>query len=391
MKSSTLLTGAVGLLFLLLTPLPAYADDPCAASNPSPVQRLDCIKQKIAETEGLLTNNQKQQATLANEIAYQDNQIKLTSLKISETEQEIQTLSSQIYRLEVSLADLSKVFAQRVVATYKVAREGTPITLLLTADNVNDFVSRFYYLQRIQKNDHDTLIQLQTTQLNYEGQREKREQLKDKLETQKAKLAGQKAQKEQLFLVTKNDEKKFQQLLTSAKAELEAIQAIIAGRGTETQVRRVSAGEQIASVISGPSCNSSGTHVHFIVSNNGATQNPFNHLKSGVDYENCSGGGACSEGDQFNPSGNWDWPILPKIKLSQGYGQTWAVQNTWVGRIYGFHNGIDISGSSDQVRAVKAGTLFRGSYSGSAGCALRYVRVHHEEDGLDTFFLHINY
>ncbi len=391
MKFRTLLQGAISLLFLLLAFSPVRADDPCTADNPSSQQRLDCIKQKIAETESMLVQNQKQQVTLANEIAYQDNQIKLTSLKISETEQEIQTLSSQIYRLEVSLSDLSSVFAQRVVATYKVAREGTPITLLLTADNVKDFVSRFYYLQRIQKNDHDTLMQLQTTQLNYEGQREKREQLKDKLEIQKTKLASQKAQKEQLFLVTKNDEKKFQQLLTSAKAELEAIQAIIAGRGAETQVRHVSTGEQIASIIQGPSCNSSGTHTHFIVSNNGTTQNPFNYLKSGIDYENCSGGGACSEGDPFNPAGSWDWPISPKIKFAQGYGTTWAVQNTWVGRIYRFHNGIDIDGSSDQVRAVRSGTLYRGSYSGSGGCALRYVRVHHDEDGLDTFYLHINY
>jgi len=355
-------------------------------------QRLEDIKQKITETENLLSQNQKQQVTLANEIAYQDNQIKLTSLKISETEQEIDTLSGQINQLEMSLSDLSNAFAKRVVATYKIAREGTPITLLLTADNVNEFVSRFYYLQRVQKNDHDTLIQLQTTQLNYEGQREKREQLKTKLETQKIKLASQKAQKQQLLLVTKNDEKKFQQLLASAKAELEAIQAIIAGRGTETQVRHVSAGEQIASIIQGTSCNSGGTHTHFIVSKNGTTQNPFDYLKS-VDYENCSGSSCNSgDGDPFNPSGSWDWPISPKIKLTQGYGATWAVNNTsWLRQIYSFHNGIDINGDNPDVKAVRTGTLYRGSYSGSVGCRLQYVRVHHDEDGLDTFFLHINY
>jgi murein DD-endopeptidase MepM/ murein hydrolase activator NlpD len=62
-----------------------------------------------------------------------------------------------------------------------------------------------------------------------------------------------------------------------------------------------------------------------------------------------------------------------------------------VGRIYGFHNGIDIIGPSPEIKAVRAGTLFRGSYVGSAGCSLRYVRVDHDENDLDTFYLHVNY
>ncbi|KKQ82625.1 MAG: hypothetical protein UT06_C0043G0001, partial [Candidatus Woesebacteria bacterium GW2011_GWA1_38_8] len=67
-------------------------------------------------------------------------------------------------------------------------------------------------------------------------------------------------------------------------------------------------------------------------------------------------------------------------------------RNTWVGRIYSFHNGIDIvSNSSPDVRAVQGGTLFRGSFNGSNGCRLRYVRVDHESGDFDTLYLHINY
>lgn len=377
---------------LLVSILYAHPLKAIKAEEMSAEQQLEEIRRKIADTQAQLAQNQKQQVSLKNEIAYQDSQIELTTLKIAETEQEIHGLSSQIDELEVSLADLSKVFAQRVVATYKVARLANTITLLLAADNVNVFISRFYYLQKIQQNDHDTLVQLQTTQTNYEGQRQKREELKTRLESQQVKLAAQKNQKQHLLEITKNDEKKFQQLLASAKAELEAIQAIIAGRGSETKVGQVSAGARIATIIQGASCNSSGEHTHFIVSKDGATQNPFNYLKQGIEYNNCSGSGACSEGDPFDPHGDWDWPVSPKVQYTQGYGVTWAVQNTWVGKIYGFHNGIDInSTSSDEVKAVKSGTLYRGSYSGSGGCALRYVRVHHDDGGLDTFYLHINY
>ena len=202
-----------------------------------------------------------------------------------------------------------------------------------------------------------------------------------------------KAAKAILLEQTRSDEKKYQQLLSSARAEFEAIQAIIAGKGTEEEVGKVSQGARIATVIQGPSCNSSGPHVHFIVRQGTSTQNPFSYLRAGVDYENCSGSSCGSaDGDSFNPGGSWDWPVNPKIKYSQGYGSTWAVRNTWVGRVYQFHNGIDINGvSSSEVKAVRSGVLFRGSYSGSSGCRLRYVRVDHDDSDIDTLYLHINY
>ena len=180
--------------------------------------------------------------------------------------------------------------------------------------------------------------------------------------------------------VTQNDEKKYQQLLAQARAEYEAIVGIIAGKGTETEIGKVNQGERIASMISGASCNSSGTHLHFTVSRNGAAQNPFSFLKS-VSYVNQS------NGDPFNPSGSWEWPIDPPIEFNQGFGS-----DTWYVRTYHFypnHNGIDISGSSLTVKAVKSGTLFRGSYAGYKGCTLPYVRVNHSDDGLDTFYLHV--
>jgi len=166
----------------------------------------------------------------------------------------------------------------------------------------------------------------------------------------------------------------------------------MAGKGTEEEVGKVNQGQRIASVIQGTSCNSSGAHLHFTIAQNGSTQNRFDYLNAGIDYENCSGPGSCSPADPFNPHGSWDWPISSKIKFTQGYGSTWAIANTWVGRIYSFHNGIDISSlSSSEIRTVRSGTLYRGSYTGYNGCRLRYVRVDHDDSDLDTFYLHVNY
>ncbi len=129
-----------------------------------------------------------------------------------------------------------------------------------------------------------------------------------------------------------------------------------------------------------------------MVVENGEIKNPFNYLKSGVDYENCSAADCGSAGaDPFNPSGSWIWPINPKIKFYQGYGNTWAVNHTWVRSIYTFHNGIDINSDSAEVKAVQSGTLYQGSYLGSNGCRLRYVRVEHENANIETIYAHINY
>src|SRR3989344_4497683 len=303
--------------------------------------KLDELNRQIEEYNTQISRLQSQATTLANEVAQFNARIHLTELKIDQTQAQITLLGGRIDQLETSLDNLSNAFNSREGETYKLTRL---------------------------------------------------EELEALLAEQKAVLDQQKAAKASLLALTRNDEKRYQQLLSAARAEFEAIQAIIAGQGDETEVGHVSTGSRIASIIQGPSCNSSGEHLHFIVSKGSSTENPFSYLKPGIGYLNCSGPGECSEGDAFNPSGSWDWPINPTVRYTQGYGSTWAVRNSWVGKIYSFHNGIDInSESSSEVKAVAPGTLYRGSVGGSNGCRLRYARVKHESDGIDTYYLHINY
>jgi peptidoglycan hydrolase CwlO-like protein len=355
-------------------------------------QKMQRLTNEIEQYQREIDKLKAQANTLANQIAQYDAQIKLTTLKITQVEEKIVLLGGRIDQLEISLTALTNAFSLRAKETYVMARMGDPVLLLVSAQDLSGAVSRFHYLKKIQEADRDLLFRLQTTQSSYVEEKGDQEALKQELEEQKANLASQKAAKDNLLKITKNDEKRYQALLAAARSELEAIQAIIAGKGTETQVGPVSQGSRIASIIAGASCNSSGQHLHFIVSQNGSVQNPFNYLKGGVAYENCSGPYCGSpDGDPFNPSGSWDWPIIPTIDFSQGFGVTWAVRNTWVGSIYSFHNGIDIDSSSPEVRAVRSGVLYRGSYVGGGGCALRYVRVDHDENDIDTFYLHVNY
>jgi len=356
-------------------------------------ERLNRLTQEIEQYEQEIGKLKNQANTLSNQIAQFDAQIKLTTLKISETEEKILLLGGRIDQLEASLTSLSNAFSTRAVKTYKMSKVHEPMLLLINSPDITDAINSYYYLQKIQEADRELLVRLEEAQGVYMDEKVDQERLQQELEEHKSVLGAQKSAKASLLEQTRNDEKKYQQLLAQARAEFEAIQAIIAGQGEESAVGKVAQGDKIASIIQGASCNSSGGHLHFIVRQDKAALNPFSYLKGGVDYENCSGSSCgSSDGDPFNPSGSWDWPINPRIKFTQGYGSTWAIRNTWVGKIYSIHNGIDMdSESSSSVKAVQPGMLYHGSYTGYNGCRLRYVRVDHDNSELDTLYLHINY
>lgn len=355
-------------------------------------ENVNDLSQKIAEYTSQIQRLQNEASTLNNQIAQFNAQIGLTQARIDQTQDQISLLGGRIDQLEGSLQSLNDAFNSRITQIYKMSRLDDSPVMLLSGSDLNQAVSTYYYLQKIQEADKILIDRLVSAKDTYSNQKTDLEELEKVLGVQKLELDNQKAAKANLLAVTKNDEKKYQELLKQAQQEYQAIQAIIAGSGDETKVGQVNVGDRIASVIQGASCNSSGAHLHFIVTQNNVVRNPFEFLKPGMDHDNCTGPGACSASDPFNPSGSWNWPLDPKITYSQGYGRTWAVANTWVGRIYSSHNGIDINNAANPtVKAVQPGTLYRGSFSGTAGCRLRYVRLVHDDNSTESYYLHINY
>ncbi len=390
------------LVFLLFLPrfIFAITDEECQQDLQSGQEHLEeCIEL----WSGLVGEKRQQITTLRSELQRFDASIAITTAQIYKTageisklEEEIGALTTKIGHLDISLDQLSEILIKRIAETYKKGRIDS-FALLLSSDNFSEFIGRYKYLRVIQLHDRKLMMQMEAVRTNYADQRtvkeEKQAELeaaRKKLEAQKIVLAQQKADRQRLLEATQNDEKRYQQLIAIARAELIAIKGILAGQGKEVESGHVSEGERVASLISGASCNSSGTHLHFMVSQNGNTHNPFSYLAGGIEHENCSGSSCVSgDGDSFSPSGSWGWPLSPKIIFTQGYGHTWAIEHTWVGTVYDFHNGIDIVSDSLEVKAVKAGTLYQGIYEG--GCNLTYVRVDHDDSDLDTLYLHVNY
>jgi hypothetical protein len=264
-----------------------------------------------------------------------------------------------------------------------MARLGEPFALLISAADLSDIVSSFHYLKKIQEADRDLLVRLEEAQTNYKEEKVEQEQLQAKLESEKKSLDTQKYAKASLLEITRNDEVKYQELLSKARAELEAIQAIIAGKGEEVEVGGTNQGERVATMISGASACSTGGHLHFEVVKDGAHNDPANFLEpKSVEWDNAPDG-------PFSFTGSWPWPMNDPIRITQGYGMTYYAATL---KYYGGspHTGLDMVNSNNRtVKAVKPGTLFRGSIACGGG-TLRYVHVD-QTDGYDTYYLHVNY
>jgi len=353
-------------------------------ASPTRADRLDELNRQIEEYQRELTRLVGEANTLKNQIASFDAQINLTTVRINQTEEQVKLLTDRIGQLEVSLSSLGEAFVSRAVETYKMSRFNEAVVFVASSDDLSEAFSRIYYLRKIQEADRNLIGRLSGAKDTYNVQKDKLEELKVQLEQQSKVLGAQKAAKANLLEVTRNDEKRYQELLARAKAEIEAIQAIIAGKGEETEVGKIGEGQRIASVIPGVSACSSGTHLHFEVVQNEAHTNPASFLvPKVVIWDNAPDG-------QFDFTGGWQWPINDPVRITQGYGMTYYAANL---RYYGGlpHTGLDMVNNDGDltVKAVKPGTLYRGAI-GCGGGTLRYVHVD-QDDGYDTYYLHVNY
>lgn len=364
-------------VFLFLLPFLSFQIK-AEECNGNVTERITCYENNINK----LKDSGK---TLSSQISQFDAQIKLTTLKIQKTEEQISLLSGRIDQIEGSLGSLNQAFSERAVETYKMARIEDPLLLLISSDNLNEAFNRFSYLKKIQEGDRSLLNRLQTAKDTYNNEKIDQEDLQKQLETQQKQLNTQKLAKKTLLDQTKSDEKRYQALLNQALAEKAAIEnALVSG----TKVGPVKAGDPIALVGNTgwhpdpyKSC-STGKHLHFEVRKNNVWTDPTQYLQNKTIQDD-------EKKTQANVgSGSWPWPIQDPIRLTQHYGQTpWSWRYKYSG---GIHTGFDmVSSTSDVIKAPADGNLFK--YSSLCTAGGNYINIVYIDHGSDvvTFYLHV--
>lgn len=202
------------------------------------------LESQIAQYQAKLTELTGQKQTLAQALAVLTTQIKLTETKISanlaqldKLDLEISDLSGRISSIDYSLTDLTKFFVGRVRETYM--HRGTYDALVVAeTSGLSDALRVIEYTKKIRDHDRNILISLEKSRLDYDTQKQEKEKkqaeialVKKKLDSDKAILASQVASKNKLLSDTKNDETRYQKLLSDAQRQLASFHRFVSTQG----------------------------------------------------------------------------------------------------------------------------------------------------------------
>lgn len=235
----------LSVLIVALLFVPAYTQ----------AQSVDELQEQINQYTQKLNELGTAKNTLSNQIKLLDSQYQLTLLKITQTEnsikvleKEISQLSVEIGKLEVQINQLSAEYIHQTVQNYKLQKK-IPFFAYLFSSGLNTFLEQHQYISAIQKNSQENLINLETVRTNYDEQKTVKAEKQDEMEAlqktlagQKTSLTSQKASKNSLLESTKNDEKKYQQLLSEAQSQLAALKNFSSSAGGSTCLDSVPGG-----------------------------------------------------------------------------------------------------------------------------------------------------
>ena len=289
----------------------------------------DDINNSISDAKDKLDDVQKEKETtltqvndLADQIDDYESQIADLNGKISDLQGKIDGTEAQIAEDEKKQKERQELLNDRLVAIYENG-EVSYLDVLLSSNNIIDFISGYYLVSEITKYDNELLEQIQEDREKIQSEKEELEKNKATIDaSKKTKLAKESA----LKVAKKDKEAKVGELSETEKELQEQIDEL---RAHESSIKK-----------------------------------KMEEMKAEFDRQNSGGSGAAGGTSSFG----FGWPVSNNT-IGTPYGKK---GNLWS---LGYHTGVDFPvKDGTAVYAVGNGQVFDTGYSKAYG---NYVEIYH--------------
>lgn len=332
------------------------------------------IQRQIDENQKQLDGTQQEIRSLEERLAVLEGQINSVKSSIKETEDNIVLTEKEIKAAEAKLEEQKEFLGLSMRQLY-IHGNTSMIVAIAAAEDFAEFADEQEYLGRLKDQIQTTLEEVQRLKAKLEDDKSKLEDRKEELSAKKVALDNAAFERQQLLDETKGEEAKYQSTIANleqkrkqSEAALDAYLASLAAQsanGTLQSYGRVEAGTIVGYL--GNTGYSTGPHVHYKVTRNGSTINPYTAI---------------------NNLG-WSWPVSGGGYLSQGYG---CVPNSFYSRNgcnvgWSWHNALDIAAAEGTplVAGAAGDIVFRGCLSSGTIFANYAVIVDHGNGYLATY------
>ncbi len=212
------------------------------SSNNEEIKEVETEKEKVTAEKN---ETAKQVSELDSQIDEYEGEIQTLDGQISEANAKIQDTTAKLSQAQKDYENQQKILEERIIALYE-AGETNYLDVLLSSDNVTDFISSYYVISEIAECDVSLLDEIDKKKNEIEKTKKELEESKEQLTTARtskkdiaAKLETARAEKQEKVNQLSEDEKKLQDRIDEIKRDNVAIdQQILAHQAAVQEALR---------------------------------------------------------------------------------------------------------------------------------------------------------
>lgn len=183
--------------------------------------QIAAYKKQIADNQAAANQKKAEADTLKNKIAELQSQINAASAALGLTRTQIAQTQSQIDQANLELDRQRASLKENIKTLYKDG-DVTPLELIASSKNLNDFVTQRTYLDAIKKKIDSSIQTIDRLKQELVAKKKDLDSLAEQQKGQVDNIAAQKAEQDSLLAQTQGEEAKYQQVAQQNKSALNA-------------------------------------------------------------------------------------------------------------------------------------------------------------------------